>query len=207
MAVPPAPTQGVSMFDWGVKEAAKQRKQAGTKRSRTKADSSGGGGSSGGARKPRATKASKASAAAAATAAGNESVPLCPGHHEPFRVGTSNTAKNPDRVFYKCARDEGQQCVTFAWAEDFAGGSGGAAAAAGPSSRGGSSSRGGRGGTRGKGRGKAAAAGASSRGGAAAGSWGGGGGGGGFVSVTGAPMNVCHKCQQPGHWAASCPNA
>jgi hypothetical protein len=152
MAVPPAPTQGGSMFDWGVKEAAKQRKQAGTKRSRTKADGSGGGGSSGGTRKPRATKASKASAAAAAAAGGGEDVPLCPGHHEPFRVGTSNTAKNPGRVFYKCAREEGQQCVTFAWAEDFAGsGSAAAASAAGPSSRGGSSSRGGRGGTRGKG--------------------------------------------------------
>eukprot|EP00879_Flechtneria_rotunda_P023471 GHRR01024827.1.p1 GENE.GHRR01024827.1~~GHRR01024827.1.p1 ORF type:complete len:112 (+),score=35.99 GHRR01024827.1:329-664(+) len=109
---------------------------------------------------------------------------------------TSNSAANPGRAFYKCSHppeDGGDSCLKFAWADEYnqagpAGGGTGNSRQRGNSS---SSRGGGRAATRSK-RGRG-------RGGSNA-------GGGGFVSVTGAPIQVCYRCNQPGHWATQCPN-
>lgn len=46
-----------------------------------------------------------------------DGIPLCPGHNEPCRVLTSNTATNKGRKFYKCARPQEEQCDYFEWAD------------------------------------------------------------------------------------------
>jgi ATP-dependent DNA helicase, RecQ family len=48
-------------------------------------------------------------------------VPLCPGHNEPCRILTSNTATNKGRQFYKCARPQEEQCDFFEWADGMEG--------------------------------------------------------------------------------------
>mmetsp|Transcript_16862 Transcript_16862/g.31928 ORF Transcript_16862/g.31928 Transcript_16862/m.31928 type:complete len:1280 (-) Transcript_16862:2376-6215(-) len=48
-------------------------------------------------------------------------VPLCPGHNEPCRILTSNTATNKGRQFYKCARPQEEQCDFFEWADGIEG--------------------------------------------------------------------------------------
>lgn len=136
-----------------------------------------------------------------------------------MRVGTSNTAKNPGRMFYKCNRppeDGGEACLKFAWADEFqpqqqppARGRGGAAAAAGAGSRAGAAAAGSRkkgGGARAGSKRSAAEAGEDDGGGWHYRGGGSGGFGGQFVTATGASMTVCFRCQQPGHYASNCPN-
>lgn len=227
MVAPPLDSQ-FPADDWGTSQAAKLHKQGGKGSKRGSGGSKAKGGSGGA--KGRGTKASKAAAAAAGGAGGSGPVPLCPLHGESVRVGTSSTAANPGRVFYKCNRpaEEAEACMKFKWADEYQpqqqqqqsteGRGGHAGAAAGSKATGGGRKRGAAGAAVPAGggkRGPAAAAAAAGdggwhqRGGGGGGgssSWQGGGGAGQqFVSATGAAMKPCYKCNQPGHWASSCP--
>eukprot|EP00546_Thalassionema_frauenfeldii_P019421 CAMPEP_0178902928 /NCGR_PEP_ID=MMETSP0786-20121207/4877_1 /TAXON_ID=186022 /ORGANISM="Thalassionema frauenfeldii, Strain CCMP 1798" /LENGTH=1176 /DNA_ID=CAMNT_0020574249 /DNA_START=92 /DNA_END=3623 /DNA_ORIENTATION=+ len=46
----------------------------------------------------------------------SEEAPLCPGHNEPCRLLTANTAANGGRQFYKCSRDT-DACDFFEWVD------------------------------------------------------------------------------------------
>ena len=48
---------------------------------------------------------------------GTNDVPLCLGHNERCRIYTAGTEKNIGRQFYKCPRQEGEQCDYFEWVD------------------------------------------------------------------------------------------
>jgi len=49
---------------------------------------------------------------------GDNNTPLCPGHNQPCRILTSNSAANPGRQFYKCSIPErSDQCDFFEWVD------------------------------------------------------------------------------------------
>eukprot|EP00775_Hariotina_reticulata_P014221 gene14221-14365_t len=54
---------------------------------------------------------------AAGAAVGGDAVVLCV-CGQPALQRTSNTSKNPGRVFYKCPKPQGEQCDFFQWADD-----------------------------------------------------------------------------------------
>ena len=65
-------------------------------------------------------------AAGSRTGNNNGAPPRCPVHGLEVQVLTANTAANAGRTFYKCAHpSEGAQCLPFAWADEYDGGSGG----------------------------------------------------------------------------------
>eukprot|EP00775_Hariotina_reticulata_P014224 gene14224-14368_t len=161
---------------------------------------------------------------AAGAAVGGDAVVLCV-CGQPALQRTSNTSKNPGRVFYKCPKPQGEQCDFFQWADDPGSGSkrvsgydrisSGAGATTVQADSQQQAAFGGYGApaagaawnSMGSGLNGLSYGGSSSAGAAgAAGGPAGGSGGAGTGTAGGSSGNTCFKCGQDGHWARDCPN-